>query len=429
MPQGVVVIGLQWGDEGKGKIVDYYSEMADLVCRFQGGNNAGHTIVVKGKKTVLHLIPAGILHPHTRCLIGSGVVVDPEVFLEEVEILKKAGVAGVTNRIALSDRANLILEYHRRLDEAREGRKGGMIGTTKRGIGPAYEDRAARRGLRLTDLMDWSTFPQKLHAILEEKNFLLEQFYKTTPVSEAQMLEKYAGVAERIRPFVSDVSALLYSEIEQGRKVLFEGAQGILLDMDYGTYPFVTSSHTLPSQAALGMGARLPKDTLFVGTIKAYTTRVGEGPFPTELTDEVGKRLRETGSEFGATTGRPRRCGWLDLVAVNYALRISGIKNLAMTKADVLSGIDTIKVCTGYRYEGKTLKAFPADTSILGKVEPLYESLDGWSEKLDPIKDRRDLPKNFLSYIHFIEDHTRSKVNLVSTGPGREAVIDIRKAF
>jgi adenylosuccinate synthase len=428
MPQGVVIIGLQWGDEGKGKIVDYYTAEADIVARFQGGNNAGHTLVVKGQKTVLHLIPSGVLRPHAKCFIGSGVVVDPEIFLEEIDILKKAQVPDLEKRIALSDRCHVIVDYHKHLDAAREGRKGG-IGTTKRGIGPAYEDRASRRGIRIADLYNEAAFEEKLTANLEEKNFLLKEFYKVAPVRMDEFVKKYRGIAERMKPFVHDVSNMLFDEIQNGSKILFEGAQGILLDVDYGTYPFVTSSHTLPSQGALGLGARLPKDTLFLGIVKAYTTRVGDGPFPTELKDAMGEKLRQSGGEFGATTGRPRRCGWLDLVAIRYALRVSGIKHLAVTKADVLSGIDELKVCTAYQYQGKTYDTFPADTSLLGKMEPVYETLPGWKEDLTQIRSAAELPKNLIAYLRYLEDKTQSQVNLISTGAGREAVIDIHRAF
>lgn len=427
--RGVVIIGAQWGDEGKGKIVDYYAASAELVCRFQGGNNAGHTIVVEGKPTILHLIPSGILHSHTKCMIGNGVVVDPDVFLKEIETLQKANVPNLEERILLSDRCHLILEYHRQLDAAREGKKAGKIGTTKRGIGPAYEDRASRRGLRIADLYDPASFEDKLKANLEEKNFLLKQYYGVPPVELGEMMEKYAVIARRLKPFVRDVSAVLAEEIEQGRKILYEGAQGVLLDVDYGTYPYVTSSHTLPSQSALGLGARLPENTLFIGTIKAYSTRVGEGPFPTELSDDLGNKLRETGNEFGATTGRPRRCGWLDLVAVKYALRVSGIRNLAITKADVLSGMRELKVCTAYKVGNEKLHTLPADTSLLSKVTPIYETLPGWQENLKNIRNASELPKALLDYIKFIEDYTSSKINLVSTGAGREQVIDIQKPF
>lgn len=429
MPQGVVIIGLQWGDEGKGKIVDYYSAEADIVARFQGGNNAGHTLVVQGKQTILHLIPSGVLRPHAKCFIGSGVVVDPEVFLEEIDILEKAAVPELEERIAISDRCHLIVDYHKHLDAAREGRKAGSIGTTKRGIGPAYEDRASRRGLRIADLYNEAVFEQKLNANLEEKNFLLKEFYKVEAVRMDAFVKKYRQIGERLRPFVRDVSELLSQEIKNGRKVLFEGAQGILLDVDYGTYPYVTSSHTLPSQAALGLGARLPKDTLFLGIVKAYTTRVGEGPFPTELKDAQGDKLRETGAEFGATTGRPRRCGWLDLVAVRYALRVSGIHHLAVTKADVLTGLSELKVCTGYRIDGKTIDTFPADTALLEKATPVYETLPGWKEDLSAIRSAADLPKNLVNYLRFVEEKTNSQINLISTGAGREAVIDIHRAF
>ncbi len=428
MPQAVVVIGVQWGDEGKGKIVDTYSEWADAVARFQGGNNAGHTLVVNGKQTILHLIPSGVLHPHTQCLIGSGVVVDPEAFLKEIATLKAAGQADLEKRVLLSDRCHLILEYHKALDAAREGHKGGL-GTTKRGIGPAYEDRASRRGLRVVDLLNPEVFITKVKENLAEKNVLLKHLYGAPEIDMKETIEKYRELAEAIRPFVHDVAAVIDDHIQSGNKILYEGAQGILLDVDYGTYPFVTSSHTLPSQCALGLGARKPKDTVFVGVMKAYTTRVGEGPFPTELKDALGEKLRESGSEFGATTGRPRRCGWLDLIAVRYAIRVSGIRHLTMTKADVLSGMETLKVCVGYRYKGKTLETFPADTSVLWEVEPVYETVPGWKEDLKQIQSEKAMPSGLRDYIAFIEKFTGAKVGSVSTGPGREQVIEIERPF
>jgi len=429
MPQGVAIIGVQWGDEGKGKIVDYYSEAIDIVGRFQGGNNAGHTLVVAGKQTILHLIPSGILHPHTKCLIGSGVVVDPESFLEEIEILRKGGVKNLEDRVFLSDRAHLILDYHRHLDAAREGRKSGKLGTTKRGIGPAYEDRAARRGLRVCDLFNEHAFEAKLRENLEEKNFLLKELYKTEPIDIEKAVKKYHNIAEKLAPFVSDVSADLLQDLKDKKTILYEGGQGVLLDIDYGTYPFVTSSHTLPSQVSLGLGVPAPRDTVFVGCMKAYLTRVGEGPFPTEQKNGIGDKLRESGAEFGATTGRPRRCGWLDLVAVKYALQVSGIEHLAVTKADVLSGMAEIKVCTAYEIDGKRIYTIPADTSIFARVKPIYETLPGWAEKLGTIKTAKDMPKTLTSYIRFIEKYTGAKVSLISTGPGRESVIDIERPF
>lgn len=429
MPQAVVIIGVQWGDEGKGKIVDYYASAADIVARFQGGNNAGHTLVVEGKQTILHLIPSGILHPHAMCAIGSGVVVDPENLLKEVEVLRAAGVPDLENRIWLSDRCHLIVDYHKHLDAARENRKAGKIGTTKRGIGPAYEDRASRRGLRVADLFNEKRFEERLKANLEEKNFLLEKYYGVPPVNMAEFQAKYHEIAKKLKPFVKDVSQLMADSILQGKKILYEGAQGVLLDMDYGTYPYVTSSHTLPSQAALGLGARVPVDTLFIGVIKAYSTRVGEGPFPTELKDSMGDRLRETGHEFGATTGRPRRCGWLDLVAVKYAMRVSGIKNLAITKSDVLSGISELKVCVAYELDGKRLETLPADTDLLSRVKPVYETLPGWQEPLTEVRTFDQLPTAFKNYLKFIETGTGARINLLSTGAGREQVIDLKRAF
>jgi len=429
MPQAVVIIGAQWGDEGKGKIVDYYSESADIVARFQGGNNAGHTLVVEGKTTILHLIPSGILHPHTKCFIGSGVVVDPDNFLEEIDILEKIGIKNLPDRIFLSDRSHLILDYHKLIDSARESHKSGFLGTTKRGIGPAYEDRASRRGLRIADLFDPEYFEMRLRENLKEKNILFSKLYETDTIDVEACVKKYLQFADKLRPYVRDVSDELYNAIDEGKKILYEGAQGILLDVDYGTYPYVTSSHTLPSQGALGLGTRIPKDTKFIGILKAYTTRVGEGPFPTELDNEIGEKLRDTGAEYGATTGRPRRCGWLDLVAVRYAVRVSGIKHFAVTKADVLTGLDEIKVCVGYKHNGKQLDTFPANTAILNSVEPIYETLPGWKEDRTDVRNQADMPKELVQYIKFIEKQTGSKVSIISTGPGRECVIDIAKAF
>ncbi len=429
MAQGVVIIGVQWGDEGKGKLVDYYAKEADIVARFQGGNNAGHTIVVDGKKTILHLIPSGVLHPHTDCIIGSGVVVDPEVFLEEIETLTKLGVERLDQRVWLSDRAHLILEYHKALDAAREGGNGQKIGTTKRGIGPTYEDRVARRGIRIADLFEKDLFLEKFEANLKEKNFLLKEMYSCPTIQVDRAMEKYSAIAERLRPFVKDTADLLTNALNQGKRVLYEGAQGVLLDVDYGTYPFVTSSQTLPSQAALGLGSRFPENTLFMGVIKAYSTRVGEGPFVTELKDATGEKLRSIGHEFGSTTGRSRRCGWLDLVAVRYALRVSGITRLAITKADVLSGFSELKVCTAYEHKGKRLTTIPAVTRILDEVRPIYEVVPGWEQSLITARQGSDLPKSLWNYIGIIEKFTGAKVSLISTGAGREAVIDIESAF
>jgi len=427
--RGVVVIGAQWGDEGKGKIVDYYAATADIVARFQGGNNAGHTLVVAGKKTVLHLIPSGALHPHAKCLIESGVVVDPDIFLKEIDTLSALGLKDLSDRVLLSDRCHLIMDYHCSLDAARESKKIGKIGTTKRGIGPAYEDRASRRGIRVSDLFDSTRFEEKVKANFEEKNFLLKEYYGMEPLVLGDTVERYAEIGRRLKPFVRDVSGLLNDELDKNRKILYEGAQGVLLDVDFGTFPYVTSSHTLPSQSALGLGARLPEDTLFIGVIKAYSTRVGEGPFPTELHDAMGDRLRESGNEFGATTGRPRRCGWLDLVAVRYALRVSGIKHLAITKADVLSGMEELKVCTSYEWKGKKIDTLPADTTVLEQVVPKYETIPGWSECLDGIRDLNSLPTNLKNYFKFIEKNTGAEIMLISTGAGREAVIDLKPAF
>src|SRR5512140_2795755 len=357
----VVVVGAQWGDEGKGKVVDIYTEFADDVVRYQGGNNAGHTLVVGNEKVVLHLIPSGVLHPGKRCIIGNGVVLDPEVFIEEINKLKSKGRLEDDRSLLLSDSLHIIMPYHKRIDIAREAKSGAKkIGTTGRGIGPAYEDKIGRRGIRLMDLLDEKAFTRKVKEVLEEKNLILTQLLGEKPFTFQEIYDEYIGYAETLRKYAADTSLLLHKEIKAGKSLLFEGAQGTLLDVDHGTYPFVTSSSTCAGGACTGSGVSPREIHEVIGISKAYVTRVGSGPFPTELNDAVGEELRRIGGEFGATTGRPRRCGWFDAMVIRYAVRVNGLTGIALTKLDVLSEFDTIKVCTCYTFEGKMLESLPA---------------------------------------------------------------------
>jgi adenylosuccinate synthase len=363
----VAVVGTQWGDEGKGKIVDLYTEKADVVARFQGGNNAGHTLVVKGRKTILHLIPSGILHDHKICVIGNGVVFDPAVFLQETEELQQGNLLPLHTKLFISEKAHLIMPYHRSIDQAREAKASGKkIGTTGRGIGPAYEDKVARTGIRVGDLYEEDLFREKLRQNLETKNFMLTNYYKDKPLNEEEIASQYLAYAQKIKPYVADTSLILDHEIKQGKKILFEGAQGSHLDVDHGTYPYVTSSNTVSGNASCGSGIGPNTISTVVGICKAYTTRVGEGPFPTELNDARGNHMQQVGQEFGATTGRKRRCGWLDMVLVRQAVRVSGITALAITKLDVLTGLDKLKICVGYKSaNGEFTYAAPASMKIL----------------------------------------------------------------
>ena len=427
----VAVIGTQWGDEGKGKIVDLYTGKADVVVRFQGGNNAGHTLVVKGKKTILHLIPSGILHDNKTCVIGNGVVFDPLVFIQEMEELTAGGQMPANTRLFISEKAHMIMPYHRALDQAREARATGKkIGTTGRGIGPAYEDKAARTGIRVGDLFDEALFREKLHHALEEKNFLLKNFFGTKPLNEQKIAAEYLGLALKIKPFVTDTSVVLDREIKKGKKILFEGAQGGHLDIDHGTYPYVTSSNTVSGNATCGSGVGPGTISAVVGIVKAYTTRVGEGPFPTELKDEVGAHMQRVGQEFGATTGRERRCGWLDMVLVRQSVRLSGITRLAVTKLDVLTGLETIKICTAYRCEGKLLTdAVPASLRALASCEPVYEEFAGWQEEIARAQNIEELPDNARKYLARLEELSGTKIALVSVGAGREETIELENPF
>jgi adenylosuccinate synthase len=428
----VAVVGTQWGDEGKGKIVDLYTEKADIVARFQGGNNAGHTLVVSGRKTILHLIPSGILHQNKICVIGNGVVFDPAIFLTEIEELTKAGILPSSTKLYVSEKAHLIMPYHRSIDQAREARSssGKKIGTTGRGIGPAYEDKVARTGIRVGDLYEEDLFREKLRHSLEEKNFLLKNFFGEKPLSEDVIAAEYLDFAKKIQPFVADTSLILDDELRKGKKILFEGAQGSHLDIDHGTYPFVTSSNTASGYASCGSGIGPNAISRVVGICKAYTTRVGEGPFPTELTDAVGDHMQQVGQEFGATTGRKRRCGWLDMVLVRQAVRVSGITALAITKLDVLTGLPKLKICVGYRSGGKLVThAAPASMKALAACEPVYEELDGWQENIAAALEISDLPVNARAYLKRLEELAGAKINLISVGAGREETIQLENPF
>jgi len=427
----VAVVGTQWGDEGKGKIVDLYTERADVVARFQGGNNAGHTLVVRGRKTILHLIPSGILHDHKICVIGNGVVFDPKVFLQEVDELNEAGLFPSSTRLYISERAHVIMPYHRSIDQAREARNAGRkIGTTGRGIGPAYEDKVARTGIRVGDLYETDLFREKLLQSLEEKNFLLKNYFGVEPLDAGAIADEYLAFAEKIKSYIADTSLILDREIKKGKKVLFEGAQGCHLDIDHGTYPFVTSSNTASGNAACGSGLGPNTISTVVGICKAYTTRVGEGPFPTELKDSVGDHLQKVGQEFGATTGRKRRCGWLDMVLVRQAVRVSGIASLAITKLDVLTGLDKLKICVGYKSaQGEFTEAAPASMKVFSECVPVYEELDGWKEDIAGAQKISDLPANAQKYLARLKELSGADLALVSVGAGREETIQMGNPF
>ena len=425
----IVVVGTQWGDEGKGKIVDLLTEKSDLIIRFQGGNNAGHTLVVGEKKVVLHLIPSGILHPGKLCVIGSGVVLDPEILLEEIDALKEKGYEVSPDTVAISDRTHVIMPYHRIIDTARDCTQG--IGTTGRGIGPAYEDKARRVGIRVVDLINETYLQKKLDAAFEEKQEYVTRMLKLKPLDKDRMFEKLARMGVRIKPYVRDVSVLLDAMMKQGKHLLFEGAQGCHLDVDYGTYPFVTSSNTVAGNACCGAGVGPTQINAVIGIVKAYTTRVGSGPFVTELTDEIGERIQRVGAEFGATTGRKRRCGWLDMVLVRQSVRVSGITGLAITKLDVLTGIDKLKICVGYRTEKgeEFTKSVPADLKVFERCQPVYMELDGWTEDINGAKRIEDLPRNTRRYVDTLENLAGVKVVLVSVGADRNETIVTENPF
>ena len=426
----VAIVGSQWGDEGKGKVIDYLATQADVVVRGQGGNNAGHTLVVGSKKFALRLIPSGVLNPNTVNVIGNGIVFDPKGFLEEIEMLKKDDID--TSNIKISDRAHVVFPYHKELDGlAEEARGENKIGTTKKGIGPCYMDKTERSGIRICDLMDKDIFEKKLRPQVEAKNKIVRNIYgKSEDLFDFDTIyNEYLGYAEQIRNYVTDTSVIVYDAIKAGKKVLFEGAQGTLLDLDLGTYPYVTSSHPTSGGFAIGagVGPNMIKDV--VGIVKAYTTRVGEGPFVTELDNEIGERIRVQGNEFGTVTGRSRRCGWFDAVIVRYATRVNGLTSISLMLLDVLTGFDTIKICTAYKMGDKILTEFPASLEDLAKCEPVYEEFEGWTEDLTAVENYDDLPENAKKYVEKIEELTGVSVDMVSVGPKRTQTIVRKNIF
>jgi adenylosuccinate synthase len=429
MGKSVVVIGAQWGDEGKGKVVDLLTDRAAAVVRFQGGHNAGHTLVIGGDKTVLHLIPSGILRDGVRCLIGNGVVLSPEALLEEIAMLEGRGVPA-RSRLAISAACPLILPYHIALDQARERARGAKaIGTTGRGIGPAYEDKVSRRGIRLGELLDAGHFSERLREVLDYHNFALVHYFKAEPVDFAMARDQALAQAEAIAPMIADIPGLLHDLRRSGASILFEGAQGALLDIDHGTYPFVTSSNTTAGGAATGSGMGPRHMDYILGIVKAYTTRVGAGPFPTELFDAVGDHMGEKGHEFGATTGRKRRCGWLDLVALKRSFDINSITGVCITKLDVLDGLDTLKLCVSYDLDGQTVTVPPVGAEGFARCRPNYIEMPGWSESTYGVTRHADLPENARRYLAKIEELTETPIDIVSTGPDRDETMILRDPF
>jgi adenylosuccinate synthase len=420
------IIGLQWGDEGKGKITDLLSPEFEIIARYQGGNNAGHTVYVNGQKIVLHLIPSGILHAEKLCIIGNGVVVDPQAFFRELDELKSLGIHNEKN-IMISRGAHLILPYHSLMESALESRRDQPIGTTCRGIGPAYVDKFARLGIRAGDIFYPSELMKKIRHNVQEKNIYLD-YFRHSPLDEDQTAAQFMKLAENIKPFVQDVSLVLNREMRSGKRVLFEGAQGTLLDIDHGTYPYVTSSNSSAGGICPGLGIGPDKVDKVIGVVKAYTTRVGEGPFPTEIGGKEGRYLLERGREYGATTGRPRRCGWLDIVALRYALRINGVSQMALTKADVLDGLAEIFICNAYEYKGERLTEFPVETQVLEQVKPLFQPVKGWKQPVTGVRNFQHLPGGFKDYIKLIEDLTETEINIISTGPDRADTIRLDSA-
>jgi adenylosuccinate synthase len=430
MMSNVAIIGAQWGDEGKGKVVDLFTDEADIVVRFQGGNNAGHTLVVNGNKTILHLVPSGALHPNKLCVIGNGVVVDPEILIEEIQALKARGHLVDDKQLRISEQAHVIMPYHKLIDQARERLRGeGMIGTTGRGIGPSYEDKVARVGIRFVDLLEEDTFREKLERNIQEKNFYLKAILKEKALDFNEIHDSYGKFCEKLRGYVTNTGLLLDQQIRAGKRVLFEGAQGTLLDVDHGTYPYVTSSSTITGGACSGSGVGPQHIQQVIGISKAYTTRVGSGPFPTEIYGPEGETLRREGAEFGATTGRSRRCGWFDAVGVRHAVRMNGMTGIALTKLDVLTGFKKIPICTAYRYEDKFVNEFPASSKVMQGAQPVYEEMQGWEAPLDNVRKFSDLPKAAQKYVRRIEEVVGSEIILVSVGPGREQTILLKNPF
>jgi len=421
-----IVLGAQWGDEGKGKMTDYLAEEANVVVRFQGGNNAGHTVVVGDKEYKLHLIPSGILYDDKLNVIGNGVVVDPKALFEEIEYLEGVGVKVTPEKLIVSDRAQLIMPYHKTLDILKEKARGkNDIGTTGKGIGPCYTDKFERCGIRVCDLMHEDVFAEKLQENIKMKNEYITKVLGGEALNYDEILKEYLEFAKKLRPFVQDTSVRVYNEIKADKAILFEGAQGMLLDIDYGTYPYVTSSNTTAGGVASGVGIGPNMITNAVGITKAYTTRVGKGPFPTELLDETGDWIREKGHEYGVTTGRSRRCGWLDLVIVKTAARVSGLTSLAVTKIDTLAGLEKIKVCVGYKFNDTIIDYFPASLEDLAKCEPIYEEFDGWDDSVADVRSYEDLPDNVKKYLNRIAEFTDTKISIVGVGPKRDQTMRI----
>jgi len=429
MSKNVVLIGTQWGDEGKGKIVDWLTERADAVVRFQGGHNAGHTLVIGGVKTVLHLIPSGILRDNVHCLIGNGVVLSPSALQTEIRRVEGLGV-DVMGRLRISGACPLILPYHAALDAAREAARGrNAIGTTGRGIGPAYEDKAARRALRFGDLIESAAFAENLRGVMDYHNFVLANYFGAETVDYEAVLDESMELREVFTPLLADVPDILFNMRREGRAVMFEGAQGALLDIDHGTYPFVTSSNTTAAAAASGSGVGPLAIDYVLGIAKAYTTRVGSGPFPTELEDAVGKRLAERGQEFGATTGRPRRCGWFDALLLRHANRINSLSGLCITKLDVLDGLEKVKICTAYRRNGKVIKTLPMGAEAIAQCEPVYEEMAGWTESTQGAREVSELPDNARNYLDRLGELVDTPIDIISTGPDRVETICLRHPF
>lgn len=424
----LVIVGTQWGDEGKGKVVDLLTGRAEVVVRFQGGNNAGHTLKVGGEQIIVHLIPSGILYPDTLNIIANGMVVDPSVLLEEKETLRQRGYFQQDKQLIVSDRAHVIMPYHKAIDLGREEILGNArIGTTGRGIGPCYEDKASRMGIRVGDLLRPDVLTRRVQIALEEKNFLIQHRFNLPKIEADQVIEQYLDYGQQLLPHIADAAHILYSRISEGSRVLFEGAQGTLLDIDHGTYPYVTSSNVVAGNVCCGSGVSPTRIENVWGVVKAYSTRVGAGGFPTELNDELGEEIRKIGAEFGATTGRPRRCGWLDLVVVNHSVRLNGLTGIALTKMDVLTGISPIRICTSYELDGKVVDRVPANIEDLNRVVPKFREVKGWDEPLSYCRSFDDLPKNARDYVETIEHLTGTPVNLVSVGPAREQSI-LRKS-
>lgn len=424
----VVVVGTQWGDEGKGKITDFLAEGADVVARYQGGNNAGHTILIGNKKYKLTMIPSGIFNQNKVCVIGNGMVINPSALIDEINYIHENGFS--TDNLTISDRAHIIMPYHLVLDGLEEERKGdNKIGTTRKGIGPCYMDKAARNGIRIADLMDAAEFEERLRRVIVEKNQVIEQVYGGEPLDVETILKEYLGFAEILRPYVTDTSVVLNDAIDSGKRILFEGAQGVMLDIDQGTYPFVTSSNPSAGGVCIGSGVGPSKIQQVIGVAKAYTTRVGDGPFPTELNNETGDWIRERGHEYGTVTGRPRRVGWFDSVVVRHARRVSGITGLSLNSLDVLSGLDTVKICTGYKLDGEIIEHYPASLKLISQCEAVYEELPGWSEDITNVKTLEELPVNTRRYVERVSELTGIPISIFSVGRNREQTNQVRPIY